>query len=79
MIQGMTALKGRGINDGGLAGARDGKQYYEYLVKTGPGLSYTVPELKEALKARIRKDYEALGRRSSGRLPLPVWKTPPFP
>ncbi len=62
MIQGMTVLKGRGINDGGLAGARDGKQYYEYLVKTGPGLSYTVPELKEALKARIRKDYEALGR-----------------
>ena len=62
MIQGMTALKGRGINDGGLAGARDGKQYYEYLVKTGPGLSYTVPELKEALKARIQKDYEALGR-----------------
>lgn len=58
----MTVLKGRGINDGGLAGARDGKQYYEYLVKTGPGLSYTVPELKEALKARIRKDYEALGR-----------------
>ena len=55
MIQGMTALKGRGINDGGLAGARDGKQYYEYLVKTGPGLSYT-------LKARIQKDYEALGR-----------------
>ena len=39
MIQGMTVLKGRGINDGGLAGARDGKQYYEYLVKTGPGLS----------------------------------------
>lgn len=62
MIQGMTALKGRGINDGGLAGAKDGKQYYEYLVKTGPGLSYTVPELKEALKARIQKDYEALGR-----------------
>lgn len=24
MIQGMTALKGRGINDGGLAGAKDG-------------------------------------------------------
>ena len=61
MIQGMTALKGRGINDGGLAEAKE-KQYYEYLVKTGPGLSYTVPELKEALKARIRKDYEALGR-----------------
>lgn len=62
MIQGMTALKGRGINDGGLAGSKDGKQYYEYRVKTGPGLSYTVPELKEALKARIQKDYEALGQ-----------------
>ena len=74
----MTALKGRGINDGGLAGAKDGKQYYEYLVKTGPGLSYTVPELKEALKAGSKRTMRPWAG-SSRRLPLPIWKTPPFP
>lgn len=60
LIDGMSALKGRGINDGGLANFADGKKYYEYLLKSGPGLSYTVPELKAALTERMEKDYEAI-------------------
>lgn len=60
LIDGMTALKGRGLSDGGLCTFRDGKQYYEYLLKSGPGLSYTVPELKQALAARMEADLSAL-------------------
>ena len=56
LIQGMTALKGRGINDGGLAGLKDGKTYYEYLIKSGPASSYSVPELKAALTERMEQD-----------------------
>ncbi len=60
LIEGMTALKGRGLNDSGLANFKDGKTYYEYLLKYGPGLSYTVPELKAALNARMQSDYKAI-------------------
>ena len=50
------SLKGRGINESGLARFRDGKQYYEYLVRSGPGLSYrTIEELKTALSYRMQK------------------------
>ena len=60
LIDGLSALKGRGINDGGLANFKHGKSYYEYLLKCGPGLSYTVPELKIALLTRIQKDLDAV-------------------
>lgn len=60
LIDGLTALKGRGINEDGLAGFRDGKRYYEYLLKSGPGLSYNIEELKAALSARMRKDLETI-------------------
>ena len=62
LIAGMTALKGRGINDGGLCGYKDGQKYYEYLLKSGPGLSYSVSELKSALSDRMRQDYEAIAQ-----------------
>lgn len=62
LTEGMAALKGRGINDGGLAGFKDGQKYYEYLLKSGPGLSYTIPELKSALSAQMKKDYDAVNR-----------------
>ena len=62
LIDGLSALKGHGINDGGLANFKHGKSYYEYLLKCGPGLSYTVPELKIALLTRIQKDLDAVNR-----------------
>lgn len=62
LIEGMAALKGRGINDSGLSGFKDGQKYYEYLLKSGPGLSYTAPELKAALSAQMKKDYDAVNR-----------------
>ena len=60
LIDGLSALKGRGINEGGLAGFRDGKRYYEYLLKSGPGLSYNIEELKTALSARMQRDLETI-------------------
>ena len=62
LIEGMAALKGRGINEGGLAGFQNGKSYYEYLVKCGPASSYSVPELKDALTKRMNRELEALTR-----------------
>ena len=62
LISGMTALKGRGLRDGGLWELKDGRRYYEYLLKTGPGLSYTIPELKKALAARMESDLSALNQ-----------------
>ena len=60
LIDGLAGLKGRGINEGGLAKFRDGKRYYEYLLKSGPGLSYNIEELKTALAAQMQKDLETI-------------------
>lgn len=62
LISGMNDFYGKGIHDGGLAGLRDGKRYYEYLLKSGPGISYTVPELKEALVRRMEEDLDTVSR-----------------
>ena len=60
LIQGLSSLKGTGINEGGLANFKHGKTYYEYLLKHSSGLSYTVPELKTALATRLNHDLEAV-------------------
>ncbi|MCI8453474.1 MAG: DUF885 domain-containing protein [Lachnospiraceae bacterium] len=62
LITGMTALKGRGIRDGGLCQLADGRKYYEYLLRSGPGLSYSVPALKKALAAQMEEDLTAISR-----------------
>ncbi len=60
LIEGMKAFRGRGINDGGLVHYKDGREYYEYLVACGPGLSLSVDELKDTLRARMQEDYEEI-------------------
>lgn len=62
LIAGMSALKGRGIQEGGLCNLKDGKRYYEYLLKSGTGTSYTVEELKQALTRRIDADLTTLSQ-----------------
>jgi len=62
LIEGMSSLKGRGINDGGLAGFQNGTDYYEYLVACGPGSSYSVPELKAALTRRMEQDIREISQ-----------------
>lgn len=60
LIDGLSGLKGRGINEGGLCKFRDGRRYYEYLLRSGPGLSYNIEELKAALSDRMQKDLETI-------------------
>lgn len=60
LIDGLSGLKGRGINEGGLCKFRDGRRYYEYLLRSGPGLSYSIEELKAALSDRMQKDLETI-------------------
>lgn len=62
LIQGMSQLKGRGINDGGLCGFENGSDYYEYLVKSGSGVSYSVPELKAALTLQMKQNIADMSR-----------------
>ena len=60
LIDGLSGLKGRGINEGGICGFRNGRRYYEYLLRSGPGLSYNIEELKAALSDRMQKDLETI-------------------
>ena len=58
LIQGLTSLKGSGLNEGGLANFKHGKAYYEYLLKHSSGLSYSVSELKTALVTQLNQALE---------------------
>lgn len=56
LISGLSDLKGHGINPGGLCGFANGSDYYEYLVKSRSGVSYSVPKLKAALTTQMKKN-----------------------
>jgi len=47
LIEGLSALKGTGTNEKGLAGLEDGARYYEYLVRSFTGSSKPVEELMQ--------------------------------
>lgn len=55
LIDGLTALKGTGLNDGGLANFADGKEYYQRLVKATTGSSRTVEDINALLDATIQQ------------------------
>lgn len=46
LIEELEALKGSGNNDLGICYYKDGKRYYEYLIRTRTGSSASVSELK---------------------------------
>lgn len=46
LIDGLTSLKGSGVNEQGLCHYEDGTRYYEYLVRTATGSDASVKELK---------------------------------
>lgn len=61
LSQGLLALKGTGGNDKGLFYLPQGREYYEYLVKSSTGTSYpTVDALKGAVMERMRQDLAAM-------------------
>lgn len=54
-------LKGSGGNDKGLYYLPQGRQYYEYLVKSSTHTSYgTVEELRDAIALRMTQDLTAM-------------------
>lgn len=61
LSEGLLALKGTGGNDKGLFYLPQGREYYEYLVKSNTGTSYpTVEELQGAVMKQMRLDLAAM-------------------
>lgn len=58
LIDGLTALKGTGTNELGLCYYEDGKEYYEYLVRTQTGSDDSVEELMERIQNYIDESME---------------------
>ena len=55
LMEGMEALRGTGVNDGGLAGFEQGKDYYAYLVADSTGSEKTVEEIIEMIDQRLEE------------------------
>lgn len=60
LIDGLTKLKGNGKNPGGLCNFTNGKDYYEYLVKTGVGTYRSIDEIYELLEEDYNDQLKAL-------------------
>lgn len=66
LIQGLTDLKGTGINDGGLAGFPKGKDYYSYLVSATTGSSRSVNEINKTLDYAITDSMNRMIKTANG-------------
>ncbi|MCI9050839.1 MAG: DUF885 domain-containing protein [Lachnospiraceae bacterium] len=53
LIDSLTELKGSGVNEGGLCNFKDGKRYYEYLVKNATGSSKSIKNLQKMTERYI--------------------------
>lgn len=60
LIQGLTALKGQGVNEKGLCWLPQGKDYYEYLVRYTTGLDDAVPTLAKRIQQQLEADFSEL-------------------
>lgn len=61
LLNGLTDLKGTGTNEQGLCYYPEGKQYYEYLVKSSTGTTYsTIDKLRDAVDLQINYDMAAM-------------------
>lgn len=55
LINGLNALKGTGRNNGGLCGFKNGKKYFEYLVKQKTGSDKSVNEMEILTDRKLRE------------------------
>lgn len=62
LVDGLTALKGSGRNEYGLSYFEHGKEYYDYLVKSSTGTSYSMEELKDAILVQQGKDLSRMSQ-----------------
>ncbi|MCD8084187.1 MAG: DUF885 domain-containing protein [Clostridiales bacterium] len=61
LIDGMSALRGTGVNEGGQCGYPQGREYYEYLVSANTGTSYeSMEEMTEAVEQTIQTALEEI-------------------
>jgi uncharacterized protein (DUF885 family) len=61
LIASLDELKGTGINKGGLSYYKNGKEYYEYLVRVNTGSSKSIEELKKLVDNSINTNLLKLG------------------
>lgn len=57
---GISDLKGKGTNEGGLSNYPKGKEYYEYLLKSATGSDRPVKELEKMTINQINEDFKAI-------------------
>lgn len=69
----LSVLKGTGKETAGLCHDADGKQYYEYLVKSIVGTDKSIPEIKSLLSEKLKSDFLLLHSTVST-LPKESWK-----
>lgn len=62
LIDGLTALKGTGTNELGLCYYEDGREYYEYLVRTATGCDDSVEELLDRTNNFISESMDEIYR-----------------
>lgn len=59
LADGLSALLGSGKNEMGLSYFPQGRDYYEYLVRSTVGDSRSIPEIEEAIKQQMVADFQA--------------------
>lgn len=60
LIEALEELKGKGTNDGGICGFENGKDYYNYLLKSSTGSDRSVKELEQMALAQINTDLQEM-------------------
>lgn len=55
LIGEFSALKGTGVNEGGLSGLPEGKDYYKWLVKSNTGSDWDISKMKRELDKAIQQ------------------------
>lgn len=56
LIEGLNTLRGSGKNNLGLCYNTNGKNYYNYLVRSYTGSSRTVPEIEKMIKQQLKSN-----------------------
>lgn len=60
LIDGINSLKGTGVNDGGVCNFENGREYFEYVLKSEVGTSKTVEEIKTMISRKMDADISEL-------------------
>lgn len=60
LIDGLTELKGKGSNTGGLCYLENGKAYYEYLIRANTGSYDSIETIEKRLEQQLETDFNEL-------------------